>query len=98
MYDDAREKSFILHNDKDDWGGDEDNTLYEDDGEQASDQSAAYRKHGAELEGTFDSVRNAFLPMQPFASWTKSPKPQANGWYFGVISAPCMGIILLTRY
>ena len=44
--------------------------LYEDDGEQASDQSAAYRKHGAELGGTFDSVRNAFLPVQPYASWT----------------------------
>ncbi len=44
--------------------------LYNDDGTQASDQSGVFRKHGAELDGTYDSVRNAFLPKQPFASWT----------------------------
>lgn len=44
--------------------------LYDDDGNEAADQTQAFRKHGAELEGTFDSVRNAFLPKQPYASWT----------------------------
>ena len=38
--------------------------------EASADQSKAFRKHCAELGGTYDSVRDVFLPKQPYASWT----------------------------
>lgn len=44
--------------------------LYDDNGNEESNQSYAIRKHCAEINGTYDSVRDAFLPKQVYASWT----------------------------
>ena len=44
--------------------------LYDNEGNQASDQSSSIRKHCAEINGTYDSVRDAFLPRQVYASWS----------------------------
>jgi hypothetical protein len=35
----------------------------------SGDQSLAFRKHPAEIGGTFDEEKNAFLPKKPFNSW-----------------------------
>jgi|TARA_Y100000289_G_C3883774_1_gene130150 hypothetical protein len=44
--------------------------LNDDEGNPMDDQSSAFRKHCAELNGTYDSVRDAFLPRQVYPSWT----------------------------
>ena len=44
--------------------------VIDDNGNEESNQSYAIRKHCAEINGTYDSVRDAFLPKQVYASWT----------------------------
>lgn len=39
-------------------------------GEPSTDQSAALRKNYAGLGYTYDHTRDAFIPPQPYASWT----------------------------
>lgn len=36
----------------------------------ASDQSKAFRKNFASIGGKYDSTKDAFIPEQPFNSWT----------------------------
>jgi hypothetical protein len=38
-------------------------------GEPSQDQTKALRKNYAAIGGAYDPVRNAFLPLKPFASW-----------------------------
>ena len=44
--------------------------LYNDDGTQASDQSAALRKNTATIGGNYDKWNDVFYNVQPFSSWT----------------------------
>lgn len=39
-------------------------------GNESADQSKALRKNYAGVGFTYDSTRDAFIPSQPFASWT----------------------------
>ena len=39
-------------------------------GEESADQSKALRKNYAGIGFTYDQTRDAFIPPQPFASWT----------------------------
>lgn len=44
---------------------------YEADNEtESSDQSKAFRKNYAVIGGKYDSTRDAFIPEQPYSSWT----------------------------
>jgi hypothetical protein len=36
----------------------------------AEDQSKAFRKHFATIGGTYNEEKDAFIPRQPFPSWT----------------------------
>jgi hypothetical protein len=43
---------------------------YQEDGTPSSDQSKAFRKNFAGLGYTYDASRDAFIPPQPFSSWS----------------------------
>jgi len=43
---------------------------YQADGTESSDQSKAFRKNYAGIGFTYDSSRDAFIPPQPYNSWT----------------------------
>ena len=43
---------------------------YNSDGTESADQSKALRKNYAGKGFTYDSTKDAFIPPQPFASWT----------------------------
>ena len=42
---------------------------YQADGTPSADQSRAFRKNYAGLGYTYDSMRDAFIPPKPYASW-----------------------------
>lgn len=43
---------------------------YDQDGNPSSDQSKAFRKNYAGIGFTYDPVKDAFIPPQPYALWT----------------------------
>jgi hypothetical protein len=43
---------------------------YQADGTESSDQTKAFRKNYAGIGFTYDSSRDAFIPPQPYNSWT----------------------------
>tara|TARA_R100001460_G_scaffold26667_1_gene54005 strand:- start:219 stop:608 length:390 start_codon:yes stop_codon:yes gene_type:complete len=48
------------------WGG----KHYNSEGKESADQSKALRKNYAGKGFTYDTVKDAFIPPQPYASWT----------------------------
>jgi hypothetical protein len=44
-------------------------THYQQNGEPSPDQSKSFRKNYAGIGYTYDSIRDAFIPPQPYPSW-----------------------------